>query len=373
MYGSNVGYANFGDILQLKSQIGFHKTITKRNPVLMLRIDAPYGFSKDGSNKDWYEVEHIIYMSNNDHGSSYGNLVKIPPKSAKPQLMHIYGGGFLNEFWGKTMLGEIIDSMSILMVKDYYFSGQQVSQPIAKYIGTTLKDNPPLLFGTRDRQSYDFMKASAIAEQTRFSFDDIIEIFQLWISNQHVGLKTKIRSKASSSVAWHYNTTGYVAEKQTNLLDTINTVKVRQPGLNCILLQAYNDPTGEAMDTLQTTVALEGAFPYTSYKVVNLAQMALSINMKQGLYPDVAGLLAGVRLAVTSSYHTAMFCAMLGIPSFLLAANGYYSQKQKALGFGEDLNKFAKSPRLRTSKLSSQIHNRQEWLNEITATLEGVA
>jgi len=369
LYGSNMGYANFGDILQLKNEVYYHQHQTKLIPVITLRFDAPYGFARHTENKHWYSVENICYLAK-DNASVPRGWVELKKNIVMPQLLHVYGGGFLNSFWGEEMLEEIISVRDILGVKNYFFSGQQVSEGMSKTIYKRLKKNPPFTFGVRDKESLKFMQGNAKDFNVEFSFDDITELFQEWVRHKPSTV-VKMRSSLRKTVLFHFNTTGYVNSSAESLQDKLRYISANTP-LQCVLLQAYNDGSGEAKDTLQTVIAMENNFPYTSYKVINLAQLALEIKPVAGHYPNLAALLSGAKMAITSSYHTAMIATLLGIPSYLMVENEYYQQKQRALGLEIDFNKFMSQPILQSNKIVTQIEERQLWLKLLDKKLRSL-
>jgi hypothetical protein len=367
LYGSNMGYSNFGDILQLKNEAWYHSEKGYFTPVVVLRLNAPYGYSQEKQNLEWFDVEHICYIAEDGQSAPPG-LVELSDPSL-PHLLHVYGGGFLNSFWGKEMLGEITEILRALNCSQYLFSGQQVSEGMAKHIHKTLRANPPLVFGVRDKQSQEYMSKHAPSLNVQFSFDDITELLVAWASSQSsLTVKGRIKARLTSSVLWHFNTTGYVSGDPSSLVSKIQDLRSQFDG-SAVLLQAYNDGSGGAKDTLQTVVQLENAFPYTSYKVLNLAQLALHLNASRAQYPEIAPILAGAKMAVTSSYHTAMLCVLLGIPSYLMVENEYYAQKQRALGLEEDFQKFVRTPKLKDSLLREQVRERTHWLNDLDGLL----
>ena len=367
LYGSNMGYSNFGDILQLKNEIWYHQKMGKFTPIVFLRLNAPYGYGHEPQNLEWFNVEHICYIADDNIKKPKG-LQEIKPGSVTPHLFHVYGGGFLNSFWGKEMLNEILTIKNHLKVEKYFFSGQQISKEMAQHLSKELNGREPFVFGVRDKESLEYMQAFAPNINVRFSFDDITEIMNEWVTKQKSGVKSRLKSRVSPTALWHFNTTKYVAASNDVLAMRIHKLK-KLHDYNAVLLQSYNDGSGETKDTLQTVVNMENSFPYTSYRVLNLAQLALDINPLRDAFPDIINTIGGAKIAVASSYHTAMLCVLLGIPSYLMVENEYYQQKQKALGLEVSFDRFIEEPVLRNEMIYSQMNERLDWLTHINNLL----
>ena len=75
-----------------------------------------------------------------------------------------------------------------------------------------------------------------------------------------------------------------------------------------------------AADTLGVALQLEDRFPSTSYQVIELGRLALEFGASP--LPPLPPMASEV-VAVASSYHVTLFCALLGIPCHLLAANEF--------------------------------------------------
>src|SRR5690606_15987554 len=123
---------------------------------------------------------------------------------------------------------------------------------------------------------------------------------------------------------WHFNTTHYTAGSLSGVKDRVEAVQKKYPGYNHVIIQAFDDK--DAKDSLQTITSMESDFPLMHYRVVDVSQMALEMKIENGrrAYPDLAGQLADVGLAIVSSYHAAMTMSYFGIPVFLVAANDFY-------------------------------------------------
>lgn len=367
LYGSNMGYANFGDIIQLKNEIKFHKNETGLEPVVMLRLEAPFGGAKHEQNQKWYGTQHFVYMTGEDRGKkAFDGLQRV--KKARPGApLHVYGGGFLNGFWGKDMVGEIRHILEDLEVGEYVFSGQQVAESVLPELQALFDYKQPALFGLRDKQSLTTLRGGLPEVNSLYSFDDVTEILTEWLGGQKVK-----QGKNAANVAWHFNTTNYVAEGLANVRDKMTAVSAKYKGSTHTMLQAYNDKTYQAKDSLQSIVEMEVELPFTSYHVVNIGQMALEMDANKGNYPEIGELLTGTKIAVTSSYHTAMVMNYLGVPAFLMAANDYYAQKQQGLGYSPDFGAFLADPSINLKTFAKEREERDAWLKILRGFFVGL-
>ena len=106
IFGSCGGYNNFGDVIQLKDAIAFHRKRTGVEPVVVMFLGSLEGSFHVASFQRWYDVEHFIFLSPEHLDASDARLSPITEIRAGFPL-HVYGGGFLNKFWGKDMIAAI--------------------------------------------------------------------------------------------------------------------------------------------------------------------------------------------------------------------------------------------------------------------------
>lgn len=370
LYGSFVGYNNFGDIIQLKHAIDFHKQRTDLTPVIVLHLTSLESSHHVQELKRWYGCDHFIFISDKVFNTTDANLALI--KKIQPGgLLHIYGGGFLNKYWGRGIIEKVIDMLDSLAISNYLFSGQQVEEATVPYLNKLIEKQQPLLFGVRDYESYKYMKQAGVAKNIEFSFDDVIEILHTWRESTRPSLKLRLLNKMRpTTTLWHINISSYATANKKRVLEKIRRVKRDRPKNRVLVAHAYNDIRVSLRDSLQSILQLENDFPYYDYKVVNLAQMALDIHPEKNTYPNIAALLSNVDLAVASSYHTAMLTTIFGIPSFLMSENEFYSQKQKGLGFGNDFGKFMDDPSKHLNSFQKEMIERQEWLEKLEKTVK---
>lgn len=364
LYGSYGGYNNFGDIIQLKNTIMYYSGNTDYKPVVILHTSSLEYPGHVQKFKKWYNCEYFIFIADS-HLDVSGTVLKRVDSVRSGSMLHVYGGGFLNGFWGRGSVEKIQAFKEDFGVPVYIFSGQQVELNTVPLIDEMFaKIGYPLLFGVRDRQSLEAMQHSSLYQsRVMFSFDDVTELFDLWIAQTKPTLKVRlIKRLQASRVMWHINTSHYATRSKNDIVRKIRSFKGKYPKHKALAAQAYNDTRLSLRDTLQSVVQIENDFPYCEYGVVNFAQMALDLQPSKGVYPPVGDVMEGVDIVVSSSYHIAMFSQFFNIPVYLMAENEFYLQKQSGLGLEADYSVFLNSPRGNLNKYVFERSARNEWL-----------
>lgn len=372
LFGSCGGYSNFGDIIQLKNAVSFHKQVTKKEPVIVMFLEALEGRAHVKHLREWYDSQHFVFVTHKPWDASDSALYPLTTAMAGAQL-HIYGGGFLNKYWGREMLEVVSSLLNDFKIHTYLFSGQQIEEAILPDLQRLFRAHAPEVVGLRDELSLKVLKKQLPEIKSEFSFDDVTEIFEQWAARR-TPAKVKISNiLRRDGILWHLNASGYVTDSKAALLDKVLTVKERYPRQSLVIAHAYNDRRRELFDSLQTLVDLENDFPYVSYRVVNLAQIALECQPHKNKIPTLRAYLGSLRFAITSSYHTAMLMSFFDVPVFLLAANEYYQQKQKGLGYGSDFDKYLADPSINLKNFSSERRARKEWMSRLPAYFKKAA
>lgn len=253
----------------------------------------------------------------------------------------------------------------------YAFSGQQIDPEITRELKALFKVKKPVYFGLRDRASLGFMQKDLPDVDSRFSFDDVTEILEQWVSHKP-SAKQRLRNHfATPSVLWHINISSYVTDDKNALREKMVRVQEAHPDYTLTIAHAYNDRRRNLFDSLQSIVEFENDFPYSVYKVINIAQMAMELQPHKDSFANLASLIGTVKFAVTSSYHTAMLMNYFGIPAYLMSANDYYAQKQKGLGYETDFEKFLANPEVNLRDFSEERKEREQWLELLEAVYVG--
>lgn len=365
LYGSCTGYNNFGDVIQLKNTILFHRRFTGLEPVVIMDLNSLTSANHPKLLESWYFSRYFVFVSSKNVDASEAELEKIQCVMSGG-FLHIYGGGFLNQFWAKSSAASIESIIKQLSVSDYIFSGQQIDNTAIKYLEKIFQTKNPLVFGLRDRQSHNIIKKNFPGLNHQFSFDDVTEVFEDWIKYSHstpkIWLKTKIQKPA---IMWHFNFSYYTINDITAMLRKINLAIQYYPKYSATIAVAYNDKSYGLIDSLRSLIEFDTSFPYTNYQVVSLAQLALIINPVNNSYPNIMHSINNIAFAVTSSYHTAMFSNFLGIPAYLISTNDYYHQKQRGLGYKNNYKNFLQDPTINLPSYEKEKSDRRVWLDTI--------
>jgi len=369
LLGGYQGYSNFGDIVQLKGAIRWHKAKTglRTIPICEVASITDPGFCQRVQR--WFGVDAVIFWSPEalDMGpAGLRVLVDSPPI----RHLHVYGGGFLNRFWGEALLGLIEHLHLRFGVGHYVLSGQQVDAGTQEQLANHFRKCPVLLAGGRDAQSVDLLtRCGAPAE---YSFDDAAEVLRE-LASALAPVKTD--TPDSLDVLIHLNVSSYThdgggADPMDALADQLRALYEHHTRLHpdrpprAALIQAYTDRrVHEIADTLGVAQQLEDRFPFTAYQVVELGRLALELGASP--LPPLPPI-ARDAVAMTSSYHVTLLCALLGVPCHLQAGNPYYQQKKEGLGLPpDDLAAFLKQPR--SLCVGPLFAIRASWLRRLEA------
>lgn len=372
LYGGYGGYNNFGDIIQLKNTINFYRQYVGIEPVIMLHITSLEGPGHVTQFKRWFNCKHLLFIADEYVDASDAGLNLVDEVGVN-SLLHIYGGGFLNKYWGKGMIQKIQDMIVSLKPQEYIFSGQQIEEATVPLLDDLFSAvGEPTLFGVRDYMSMEYMSQSLLGKDIlHYSFDDVTEIFELWEANTRPSNKLRILNRfRSKSTLLHINMSSYATSNKMRILSRIRQMKRTFPENRILLAHIYNDIRISLKDTLQSVVQLENDFLYHEYKVVNLAQMALDLDIDKKRYPAVGSVLSNVQIAIVSSYHIAMFAGYFKIPAYLMAENGFYSQKQKSLGLETNFGKFMENPNINLKNYENERSRRKEWLVTLSILID---
>jgi len=346
LVGGYGGYANFGDILQLKGALAWHRSHHPVVPVPVLAASAiPDGGFVERVRR-WFGVKALLFHSP-------ARLVPPPPGleeiEAPPPIrfLHVYGGGFLNRYWGAYMLALIENLVGDFRVRHYVLSGQQIGEEMQAVLAEHLRRCPPNLAGARDEASLRLLEACGVP--FAFSFDDALEPLD------RLARTRADRGEDDAALLLHVSLTYYAwdGDPRSGMRELAAVLEVLRDHLRradaargrpVVLVQAYEDrrPFG-CRGSLSVVREMEEVFPFAEYRVVNLARVALELDSEDS---PPRRMIPPARLAVVGSYHCALLCGVLGVPCYLQAHNAYYRQKRLGLGLGETaLEDFLKRPK----------------------------
>lgn len=361
LLGSCGGYANFGDVLQLKGAIDWHRQHTRLDPVVVFHASAISDSGFVERQRRIYGVEAILLWSPKRYELSALGLAEISTTQHIERL-HVYGGGFLNRFWGRGTVAIIESLIARFGVGHYVISGQQVDELFVPELREHFQRYRPLIAGGRDATSARLLAACGVEAQD--SFDDAAELLDRLAAQQG-------HDHGSCDLLLHMNTSYYTGPDEYDQLGEVLrrvaaiVARGRSAAPRVTLLHAYNDSrVEEVVDTLGAVQRLEHRFPFASFDVIDLSQVATRF----GVSGERPVALPIAPLAISCSYHVSILLSRLGVPCYLLSRNAYYDQKRGGLGMKMDLDEFLAAPR--ATDLSARFAVRPEWSRRLSRAFE---
>ncbi len=356
--GSFSGFQNFGDILQLKWAVSFYK---KRGfePIVLCDVGAIEDREWIDKTYNYLNIEWIIFYSNISYDMREYKLDFV--EKIDIETFHIYGGGFLNRYWGNGYLNLAESVINYFNIKKFFVSGQQIDEKAVFKIESFFKKYPPFLFGCRDKFSYEILKDRF--ENIEYSFDDAY--FEL----EDLKNSVSFYENNKTNILLHLNITSYVVD---NLLKTLKKyrdvlLKIKRNFKNhkIFLIIAYNDiKVKDVRDTLNTIQSLEDWFYFEDIEVLNFANVALKKDSQK-----ISLKLPKNSIMITSSYHLSMFAKILSIPVYLFSENEYYDQKREALNLPKDFDLFLKNPLSDRKDIKEYEKIRRDWEKRLDEAL----
>jgi aerobic-type carbon monoxide dehydrogenase small subunit (CoxS/CutS family) len=360
-YGGFKGYWNFGDVIQLESNLlRARASCHDPEPKFAICVDANVIFSK--RDVDYFlrrfNITHLI-MLGTDCGKSSG-LIPINDLKVKTKIFHIYGGGFLNEYWGESTIAEIKILKQVFQPEELFFTGQQISEKFIRKFSNEIKSLRPKFFGCRDVKSFEYAKREGI--ESVLTGDDAIDFIAALVDTS-VDMSVSNPMHTEPNILLHINLSLYALDTRHEmpLLEKINKYRryIRNhEDFHITWLQGYLEDRPEVCDTICALYKHQLMNSSMYGKIIDLGVAAATCR-----YREATTCLRRTHYAsaLVSSYHTAMLLMALGIPVELYKSNEYYDQKICGL-FGEDLER----TRVDTQELHSCWLNllsiRKNWL-----------
>ncbi len=349
--GSDFGYGNFGDILQHINSLNVAKKLQRFSAVSVMGAGA-IGFRDFPAwGRRAYGTDAIIFVSDYPLIFQDGDPALTLVRTIRnPSVVHLYGGGFLNDKWGDFVLGVTEYFLHALPGVTYLVSGQQITSPYQKRVLQHIRDFQPAIFGVRDGFSRQWLKQEGFLPD--FSFDDATEAL--------FSLSKKFDLKRSNGLLLHINTSDYTADDLSisAIRDDLSMLAFRYEASDSVtLLQAFRDPRHEVKDSRESIKLIDSGFPFVDYRTLELAPLSYRC-----FDETLSGHLAG-DIGCSSSYHVALWLQLSGIPCWLRSANPFYDQKSKALQVHQDLQSFLEQPSLADHSLN--LERRAEWLERL--------
>ncbi|MEP0841111.1 MAG: hypothetical protein HRF43_00175 [Phycisphaerae bacterium] len=359
LVGGYGGFGNFGDVLQLKGALAWHRSAGEREPVVVCHACAIPDAGYCGRLRRWFGVREVLFWSPEALDLGVIGLERVMGAAPIAHL-HVYGGALLNRYWGATAVGIIEGLIEQFGAGHYVLSGQQVDERFVSELRGHFERYRPVLAGGRDPESARLLAECGVEADD--SFDDAIEMIETWADRARNALQEPF------DLLVHLNLSYYTGESDlAELGGQLARVAAhagqwaggRHPRV--ALLNAYSDRRAdEVCDALGTVQQLEDLFPFLRFEVFQLGQMALEF---AGSEPE-APMVPGAKLALACSYHVSILCARLGVPCYLSARNAYYRQKRDGLGMAGDLDSFLRDPR--AVSLEPRLAARRRWLHRMS-------
>lgn len=333
LIGGWVGWPNFGDYLQLKSTIELYHKISCRDLFVLLDAQSPAARGetnavleaiKAAATPIYYHFGSELPASEHLEGAA---KVLHPPST---MLIHIYGGGFINDAWGRPLravvekLIELHEHESEGGQRKIVMSGLQVSP------SEEAKKWRPLFMqaeyiGTRDMGSLAYVRrllGSDSRGQIEYSGDDALPA----LAN---ALKTS--KGPNNSIAVHVNCADYstpqIEKRLSRIAEVLATVAQHfESSRICDLLVAYpnshvrEEEAARALESLYTSRVTNDQAPMVTFRVRNILEEVLCHE-----------LCFAHSFLVTCSYHVALTGLLSNTPTLLMVDNDYYRQKARGL------------------------------------------
>lgn len=362
LFCGSAGTANFGDILQPKNVIDLWRSYAPTTPtILFFAVESAGDAEHVAQLTAWYGCAGIVFYSAGSEVPAHLAEIAIPPVDGR---LHVIGGGFLNSRWGARFLEVIGEIAQFFRADSVLMSGMQVDERIIPSLQGFADSYPLVAFGARDEESAAIARAGlgAVAD---YSFDDLSEAIAPWRAMNSA-------PDEPFRLGLHINASAYVGGTAViaEIRDLLRVVLDRHPDAQIVLLNAYDDPRPEVLDTLASHRLFGDDFPFTRFEVVDLARVALEADLTARDTPDA---IAQLRLdaAVTCSYHTTLLMHAIGVPAYLVRLNDYYRQKAALFALPDDFGAFLDDPARFLRVFESQEGDRAAWLARQVVWMRG--
>lgn len=347
LIGGDTGNANFGDVLQAVNSINsVHQS--QRFATVCIMVAHAISFQQfPVRTREAYGADAILFVADyplifDKTSPSLERVIEIRNIAA----VHLYGGGFLNSMWGDYVLDIAEYFLQLVPDVTYIVSGQQITAPFQRRVVDHIRQFKPALFGVRDEYSQHLMRVAGFDGD--FSFDDATETLQ--------ALTQALPLRRGAGLLLHVNSS-YYTSNDTDMrtlgceIGTIEASRWSREGIT--LLQAFRDPRQEVCDTRETLKKLDVFFPFTDFRLIELASLAYG-NRDAALVRPLMG-----EIGYSCSYHVTLWLHLAGIPCWLRSSNAFYDQKSRALQVSQTLNSFLVEPLLADHRFD--LERRAMW------------
>jgi hypothetical protein len=327
LIGSYDGSGNYGDVLQLATAIETVERLpTSPLPVAIVELET----RKHHDELIRRHAEHFsgaAFAFFQEHSDApEGGLVEMGMLDGDPAKasLYLYGGGYLNEWWGARKAAHAMAAQSLLgeTQLSVVASGLQVDETA---IGPDGPGHDLLSraswIGVRDVDSRRYLRRQipAVADRVELAGDDALPFLRapaaecaalinlhvndgVWVSDEPDGIQAKIAA----------------------LLKELATASGEPLQLQPVI--AYEDPRVSERSIVADFLERESD---------GLEDVGLSPIEPLDVLDDAIGnrlsKFRRARLTVSCSYHVTLTSLLAGIPTVMLAQNAYYEQKAVGL------------------------------------------
>ena len=356
LIGGDFGYGNFGDVLQHINSLNIARKSKRFSTVSVMAANA-IGFKEFPEwAKQRYGTDAIIFVADYPLILAEDSPALVPLGEIRNlSVVHLYGGGFLNNMWGDFVLNVTEYFLNLTPESTYLASGQQITHPYQTRVAQHVEAYKPALFGVRDELSRQWLSDAGFNPQ--YSFDDATEAL--------IGLTEKLQLKRGAGLLMHINGSDYTGRGKglKGLEKDLKQLSGHTGKTSTItLLQAFRDSRHEVNDSLETLKQLDFKFPFSDIRLIGLAALAYGDDSQSVLEPIQGD------IGYSCSYHVALWLQLAGIPCWLRSNNPFYDQKSSALQVTQGLESFLDEPLLADHRIN--LEKRAQWRAAFDKALE---
>ena len=323
LIGGFGGWWNFGDVLQLKSTLDRYVGYER---IILVHLSSVIEEKSLSKLKDVFSDAIPLFYGSESQAKTFEDLygIELQEPEVNLKVLHVYGGGFLNEFWGKGIIEIAEKALHKFKPKKYVITGQQISSKIVDSFRKHVDIYKPAIVGVRDYKSLECLRKAQI--EAEFSWDDSIE--------EIVRIKKLIKpvERYNDAYGIHLNLSDYVVKDLGKIKEKIKQIMEHFKDKEPIFFQSYSRSSVIVKDTIKSIEYLGLGDFIRYFHIIDL--------MNSYVYEDwesLKGTLPGIGCVFSNSYHTALFFAMVGVPAYLFCLNDYYRQKHVAV-MGEEVD-----------------------------------
>jgi hypothetical protein len=329
LVGSYGARPSFGSYLELKSALELHARMTPQRALLVLMTASTLQSRNDAGLGD--AIIPVLFHCDDAEPSIAGHahlvdLPRVPPSV----LIHLYGGGFINDWWGRPLrtatetlvthhMQNTVDGAARIV-----FTGQQVAATQELRAWRFLFERADYI-GARDEESLRILGAlQGVGCRVHLSGDDAMPALSATLQS---------RAEPGSRIAAHIDLTDYstmAPERRLSRMAKALAAAAEHLGVGggCDLLVSAPHPAGGGEEAVRrlvgayTRMSAEGVAPPLAFRVRNIFEEAVNGNLK-----------LGGSVLLSCSYHVALAGLLANTPTALLVENDDY--RQKAAGLAE--------------------------------------